>query len=78
MSGGPANLTAALRQNVDRKGSTSEPPVTTSAANTTAARLAWIASINAPLGVSVRMPAMALIDMTMPISASFQFWTVRR
>ena len=79
----PAALTAACEsataKNVDNNGSSSEPTRHQQGSRmTTTARLLRTASISAPPGVSVRMPAMAPIDMTMPISASFQFRTVSR
>ena len=59
-------------------GRASEPRVTTTAAVTRIARLAWLRSTSAPAGVCASSPATPPIDMTRPIEASSHFWMVSR
>lgn len=69
---------AATRNTCGRTGSATEPRVTVAVATMTTARLARVRSINAPAGVWATMAAMPVIDITRPMDAWSQCWTVKR
>jgi hypothetical protein len=57
----------ATRTKEDMKGRRIEVPVTTTAAATMIARLAWLASVSAPAGVCTIRPQTVAIVITKPI-----------
>ena len=67
-----------MGQNEDSQGRSNDAAVTKTAAATITARLALVASTNAPAGVCARMPATVAIDMTTPMLAASHFRSVSR
>jgi hypothetical protein len=60
------------------QGSSTDAPVTSSAATAINPRFARVASTSMPAGVCARSPAAVAIDITTPIVASFHFCAVSR
>ena len=71
-------VNAATAEKLPIHGSATDPSVTRAAAATSSARLAVVASTKAPAGVCASRAATPPMDITMPIEASSQFWTVSR
>jgi hypothetical protein len=71
----------ALRRGNERErrnGKIIDAPVTTKAATTMIARLAWLASVSAPAGVCAMIPQRPVMVITRPILSSAQWRSVKR